>query len=132
MADVQPSPRGYELVEPYYRQGPLPKAARGLVRDGGVPEELAFAHVPYRAFLSVHFEFEPLLQELGHARHHPLSSRFRLHVNVTVVRIPAKPVTAFFQFLVAHFQFQNFCRDINRNNIAFFHQGNGSAFGCFR
>jgi hypothetical protein len=65
-----------------------------------VPEELAFADVPNGALLTVDVEFEPLLNELGRARHHPLSSRFRLHVDVTVVGVPAKPVTAFFQFFV--------------------------------
>ena len=40
-----------------------------------VPEELAFTHLPYRALLTVHFELEPLLQELGHARHPPLPRR---------------------------------------------------------
>jgi len=39
-ADARPSSRGYELVEPYYRQGPLPKAARGLVREAGALEYL--------------------------------------------------------------------------------------------
>jgi len=39
-ADVRPSSRGYELVEPYYRQGPLPKAAPGLLREAGTLEYL--------------------------------------------------------------------------------------------
>ncbi|NLF73853.1 MAG: class I SAM-dependent methyltransferase [Candidatus Anammoximicrobium sp.] len=39
-ADVRPSSRGYELVEPYYRQGPLPKAAHGLFREAGALEYL--------------------------------------------------------------------------------------------
>ena len=39
-ADVRPSSRGYELVEPYYRQGPLSKAAHGLLRETGALEYL--------------------------------------------------------------------------------------------
>lgn len=39
-AAAQPSSRGYELVEPYYRQGPLPQAAAGLLREVGALEYL--------------------------------------------------------------------------------------------
>lgn len=39
-ADVQPSARGYELVEPYYRTGPLPPVAGSLHREEGTREYL--------------------------------------------------------------------------------------------
>lgn len=39
-ADVRPAARGYELVEPYYRQGPLAPAAAGLLREAGAFEYL--------------------------------------------------------------------------------------------
>jgi SAM-dependent methyltransferase len=39
-ADTRPSARGYELIEPYYRQGPLPRAAAGLLRESGALEYL--------------------------------------------------------------------------------------------
>jgi hypothetical protein len=37
---VEPSPRGYEIVEPYYRRGPLPESARSLHREAGTLEFL--------------------------------------------------------------------------------------------
>jgi SAM-dependent methyltransferase len=39
-ADVQPSPRGYELVEPYYRTGPLPSVVGSPHREEGTLEYL--------------------------------------------------------------------------------------------
>lgn len=39
-AELQPSPRGYELVQPYYRHGPLPAAERSLLREAGAREYL--------------------------------------------------------------------------------------------
>lgn len=39
-ADVKPSPRGYELVEPYYRQGPLPEVTGSKHREAGTLEFL--------------------------------------------------------------------------------------------
>ena len=39
-AGVQPGARGYELLVPYYRQGPLPKADAGLLREAGTLEYL--------------------------------------------------------------------------------------------
>jgi SAM-dependent methyltransferase len=39
-ADVQPTPRGYELVEPYYREGPLPAVSGSLHREEGTLEYL--------------------------------------------------------------------------------------------
>jgi SAM-dependent methyltransferase len=37
-ADVQPSPRGYELIEPYFREGPLPPVAGSPHREEGTLE----------------------------------------------------------------------------------------------
>jgi SAM-dependent methyltransferase len=39
-AAVEPSPRGYEIVEPYYRRGPLPPAPPGAHREAGTLEFL--------------------------------------------------------------------------------------------
>lgn len=39
-ADIRPSPRGYELIEPYYRSGPLPPVAGSLHREEGTLEFL--------------------------------------------------------------------------------------------
>ena len=39
-ADVRPGPRGYELVEPYYRQGPLPAVVGSRHREAGTLEFL--------------------------------------------------------------------------------------------
>ncbi|MEX2138359.1 MAG: class I SAM-dependent methyltransferase [Pirellulales bacterium] len=39
-ADVRPSPRGYELVEPYYREGPLPAVVGSQHREPGTLEYL--------------------------------------------------------------------------------------------
>jgi SAM-dependent methyltransferase len=39
-ADVQPVARGYELIEPYYRQGPLPEVTGSLHREPGTMEFL--------------------------------------------------------------------------------------------
>jgi len=39
-ADVQPSSRGYELTEPYYRQGPLPPVVGSRHREEGTLEFL--------------------------------------------------------------------------------------------
>jgi SAM-dependent methyltransferase len=39
-AGIEPSPRGYELVEPYYREGPLPPVAGSPHREEGTLEYL--------------------------------------------------------------------------------------------
>jgi SAM-dependent methyltransferase len=39
-ADIHPSPRGYELTEPYYRSGPLPQVAGSRLREEGTLEFL--------------------------------------------------------------------------------------------
>lgn len=39
-ADVAPTPRGYELVEPYYRDGPLPSVVGSSHREEGTLEYL--------------------------------------------------------------------------------------------
>lgn len=39
-ASTEPSPRGYELVEPYYRQGPLPAVSGSPHREAGTLEFL--------------------------------------------------------------------------------------------
>ena len=39
-ADIRPSPRGYELIEPYYRAGPLPSVVGSRHREEGTLEYL--------------------------------------------------------------------------------------------
>jgi SAM-dependent methyltransferase len=39
-ASIEPSPRGYELIEPYYRRGPLPPVAGSPHREAGTLEFL--------------------------------------------------------------------------------------------
>jgi len=39
-ADSEPSERGYELIEPYYRSGPLPAVENSLHRESGTVEFL--------------------------------------------------------------------------------------------
>jgi SAM-dependent methyltransferase len=39
-ADITPAPRGYELIEPYYRRGPLPPVAGSPHREEGAWEYL--------------------------------------------------------------------------------------------
>lgn len=39
-ADIEPSPRGYELIEPYYREGPLPPVMGSRHREEGTLEYL--------------------------------------------------------------------------------------------
>jgi hypothetical protein len=39
-ADISPTARGYELVEPYYRRGPLPPVSGSLHREEGALEYL--------------------------------------------------------------------------------------------
>ena len=39
-ADIRPSSRGYELIEPYYRRGPLPGVAGSRLREEGTLEFL--------------------------------------------------------------------------------------------
>ncbi|MEQ8788991.1 MAG: class I SAM-dependent methyltransferase [Pirellulaceae bacterium] len=39
-ASLDASPRGYELIEPYYRQGPLPQVAGSRLREEGTLEYL--------------------------------------------------------------------------------------------
>lgn len=39
-ADIRPAERGYQLVEPYYRNGPLPPVAGSLHRETGTLEYL--------------------------------------------------------------------------------------------
>jgi hypothetical protein len=39
-ADIVPSPRGYELIEPYHRSGPLPSVSGSRHREEGTLEFL--------------------------------------------------------------------------------------------
>src|SRR3990172_6122291 len=65
-----------------------------------VPEELAVPRAIHRILVPIDLQTQPLLQVPGDRLHHPFPGRLRLHVDVTVVGIPAEAVTPPFQLLV--------------------------------
>src|SRR5215831_2978321 len=64
------------------------------------PEELPFLRSCHRALCLVDLELELLCDEARDALHHPLTRAFAANVNVTVVRIANKAVSALLQFAV--------------------------------
>jgi SAM-dependent methyltransferase len=66
-ADIRPSPRGYELVEPYYREGPLPAVTGSLHREEGTLEFLHRWEELIGEMCRAGFVIEDLI-EPGHAR----------------------------------------------------------------
>src|SRR3989337_2863858 len=65
-----------------------------------IPEELAVPRTIHRTLVPIDLQTKPLLQVPGDRLHHPFPGRLRLHVDVTVVGIPAEAVTPPFQLLV--------------------------------
>src|SRR3990170_386922 len=65
-----------------------------------IPEELAVPRTIHRTLVPVHLQAQPLLQEPGDRLHHPFPGCLRLHVDVTVVSIPAEAVAPPFQLLI--------------------------------
>ncbi len=66
-ADVAPSPRGYELIEPYYREGPLPPVAGSPHREEGTLEYLHRLEDLLGLMCRAGFAIEDLVEPL-HAR----------------------------------------------------------------
>ena len=69
-------------------------------REQPIAEELAFAHMCYRALRSVHAQPEPLLYEARQRRHHTFPGNLRPYIHVQVVGVPAKPMVPPLQLLV--------------------------------
>jgi hypothetical protein len=80
-ADVLPGARGYELIEPYYRSGPLPSVAGSPHREEGTLEYLHRLEELLgglcRAGFVIEDLFEPLhAKEQGEPGSWPHRSRF--------------------------------------------------------
>ncbi len=70
--------------------------ARMMVRA----EEAAVAYMADRRFLLINSKFQLLFKERRHARKHTLAGSKRLHINITIIGIAYKTVTAFLQLPV--------------------------------
>ena len=68
------------------------------------PEKLAFLRSCHRTLCLVDLELELLRDEARDALHHPLTRAFATHVNVTVVRIANKAMSAALQLPVEHIE----------------------------
>jgi hypothetical protein len=94
-ADDEPSRCGYELVEPYYRSGPLPAAAGGLHREPGT---LEFVH-RWEELLGLLCRSGFVIEDLIEPYHaddqaEPASFRHRCRYVAPYVRIKARRVAA--------------------------------------
>jgi ubiquinone/menaquinone biosynthesis C-methylase UbiE len=90
-ADIRPSPAGYELVEPYYRAGPLPEVGECPHREAGTREYLHRWEQLIGALCRAGFVVEDLLEPL-HAdrRAAPGSFAHRSCYAAPYVRIKAR------------------------------------------
>jgi SAM-dependent methyltransferase len=90
-ADVQPSAHGYVLVEPYYRQGPLPQVAGSQHREPGTLEYLHRWEELLGGLCRAGFVIEDLIEPL-HARAdaEPGSFRHRSKYIAPYLRIKAR------------------------------------------
>src|SRR5258705_2169830 len=68
------------------------------------PEELSFLRSCHRTLRLIYLELELLCDEARDALHHPLTRAFAAHVNVTVVRIANKAMSAALQLPVEHIE----------------------------
>ncbi len=73
---------------------------RLLVPRRAVAQELPLPWPRHRALAGVDLELQLRLQKRRHCRHHACARRFASDVDVTVVRITAKPVSPAYQFAV--------------------------------
>lgn len=92
-ADTKPSICGYELIEPYYRSGPLPKVAGSLHREEGTLEYLHRWEQLIGGLCRVGFVVEDLTEPL-HGNHQAARGSFE-HRSAFVapyVRIKARRV----------------------------------------
>jgi hypothetical protein len=91
--------RSDSLLEPFQRF----RRNRALgIRTGrkAEPEELPFLRACHRTLGLVYLELELLCDEARDALHHPLTRAFAANVNVTVVRIANKAMSAALQLPV--------------------------------
>jgi len=94
-ADIVPSPRGYELVEPYYRSGALPPVAGSPHREAGTLEYLHRWEELLGLLCRSGFVIEDLLEPL-HARPDAERGTFahRSRYAAPYVRIKARRASA--------------------------------------
>ncbi len=94
-ADVQPGPRGYELIEPYYRGGPLPEVTGSLHREPGTLEFLHRWEELLGGLCRAGFVIEDL-SEPRHAepRSAPGTFKHRSYYIAPYVRVKARRVVA--------------------------------------
>jgi SAM-dependent methyltransferase len=92
-ADVRPTPRGYELIEPYYRQGPLPAVVGSQHREPGTLEYLHRWEELLGGLCSAGFVIEDLCEPL-HAQTDSAAGAFghRSQYAPPYVRIKARRV----------------------------------------
>jgi SAM-dependent methyltransferase len=92
-ADIQPSPRGYELVEPYYRSGPLPSVVGSPHREPGTLEFLHRWEDIIGGLCRAGFVIEDLVEPY-HAKDdaEPASFRHRSRYVAPYVRIKARRI----------------------------------------
>jgi hypothetical protein len=90
-ADTRPSAQGYVLVEPYYRQGPLPQVAGSQHREPGTLEYLHRWEELLGGLCRAGFVIEALIEPL-HARAdaEPGSFSHRSRYVAPYVRIKAR------------------------------------------
>jgi len=90
-ADVKPSPGGYELVEPYYRDGPLPDVSGSRHREAGTLEFLHRWEVLVGGLCRAGFTIEDLVEPM-HAESDASAGRFahRSQYVAPYVRIKAR------------------------------------------
>jgi SAM-dependent methyltransferase len=94
-ADVQPSARGYELAEPYYRSGPLPAVLGSPHREEGTVEFLHRWEELIGGLCRAGFVVEDLLEPV-HADRHAATGTFahRSRYVAPYVRIKARRIAA--------------------------------------
>jgi hypothetical protein len=73
------------------------------------PEELPFLRPCHRTLRLIYLELELLCDEARDALHHPLTRAFAANVNVTVVRIANKAVSAMLQLAVEFVEHEITC-----------------------
>lgn len=90
-ADISPSPRGYELLEPYYRSGPLPAVVDSPHREEGTMEFLHRWEELVGELCRAGFVVEDLLEPV-HAEPHAAPGTFadRSRYVAPYVRIKAR------------------------------------------
>lgn len=94
-AGVDPSPRGYELVEPYYRSGPLSEVVGSLHREPGTLEYLHRWEELVGGMCRAGFVVEDLVEPLHAKADAPLGSfAHRSRYAAPYVRIKARRTTA--------------------------------------